>query len=68
MVEDMKRVSKADAIKALNNVDALEIILEEISRSDTDANKQSQLRRFNAEVQKQMNDERDVLLIAIKNK
>ena len=64
----MKRVSKADVIKAINSVDILEIILEEISRSDIAANKQSQLRRFNAEVQKQINDERDVLLIAVKVK
>jgi len=64
----MKRVSKADVIKALNNLDALEIILEEISRSDSAANKQSQLRRFNAEVQKQINDDRDVLLIAVRVK
>ena len=64
----MKRVSKADVIKAINSVDALEIIFEEIRRSDTTPNKQSQLRRFNAEVQKQITDDRDVLLIAVKVK
>jgi hypothetical protein len=64
----MKRVSKADAIKALNNVDTLEIIYEDISRKESATNKQSQLRRFSAEVQKQINDERDVLLIAVKVK
>jgi hypothetical protein len=64
----MKRTSKAEAVKAINNVDALEVILEEISRTDTSTNKQSQLRRFSTEVQKQINDERDILLIAVKVK
>lgn len=64
----MKRISKAEAVKALNNVDALEIILEEISRNDTATNKQSQLRRFAAEVQKQIKDDRGILLVAVKVK
>ena len=64
----MKRISKAEAVKAINSVDALEIIFEEISRNDTNTNKQSQLRRFSAEVQKQVKDDRDILLIAVKVK
>ena len=64
----MKRVSKVDAEKALRESNALEIIIEEISRSDTASNKQSQISRFTAEVQKQVKDDRDVLLIAVKIK
>lgn len=64
----MKRVSKSEAAKVINNTEPLEIILEEINRNDTTPNKQSQLRRFNAEVQKQIKNDRDVLLIAVKVK
>jgi len=62
----MKRISKAEAAKVINNADALEIILEEIDRNDTSSNKQSLLRRFSAEIQKQIKDDRNILLIAVK--
>ena len=62
----MKRVSKSEADKALRDTDALEIIVQQISRSDTASAKLNLLSRFSTEVQKMVKDERDVLLVAVK--
>ena len=63
-----KRISKSDAVKAINDTDALEIVFEKISRSEQTSTKRSQLTRFTSEVQKQIQDERDVILISVKLK
>jgi hypothetical protein len=62
----MKRVSKSETLKVIKDTDALEIIIEEIHRADTTANKQAQLSRFVSEVQKQIKQERDLKLFALK--
>jgi hypothetical protein len=64
----MKRVSKPEAERSLKDADALEIITEQISRSDTTSAKLVLLSRFSAEVQKFIKEERDILLIAAKVK
>jgi len=63
-----KRISKSDALKAIRDTDALEVIYDEIERRDSASTKQSALNRFVSEVQKQIKDERNVKLIAIKVK
>ena len=62
----MKRISKSETLKVIKDTDALEIIIEEIQRADTAANKQAQLSRFVSEIQKQIKQERDLKLFAIK--
>ncbi|MGI6525354.1 MAG: hypothetical protein ACOX2O_08735 [Bdellovibrionota bacterium] len=63
-----KRISKSDALRILNAADALEVIQETVDRKETSAAKKSKLNRFAADVQKQINEERDVILISIKVK
>lgn len=62
----MKRVSKLEAERLLKETDPLEIVIEEINRSDTASAKIILLSRFSAEVQKLIKEERDILLIAVK--
>jgi hypothetical protein len=62
----MKRVSQLEAERTLKDADALEIITEQINRSDTASAKIMLLSRFSAEVQKLIKEERDILLIAVK--
>jgi len=63
-----KRISKTDATKIIKETDALEVLFEAINRADTSSSKQSALNRFIQEVQKQIKDERDVLLFSVKVK
>jgi hypothetical protein len=63
-----KSVSKSEAIKAINSVDALEVLLESIDRNESTSSKRTKVNQFNNEVQKQIKDERNVILIALKTK
>lgn len=63
-----KKISKTEAIKSIDKSDALEVITETINRSETTSNKQRKLREFSYSVQRQVLDERDVILIAVKVK
>jgi hypothetical protein len=63
-----KSVSKSEAIKAINSVDALEVLLESIDRNENTSSKRTKINQFNNEVQKQIKDERNVILIALKVK
>jgi hypothetical protein len=63
-----KVISKTELIKELNKVEALEIILETIDRHESTSSKQSKVSKFQSTVQKQIKDERDVILISIKVK
>ena len=63
-----KSVSKSEAIKIINQVETLEVLLEAIDRNETVPSKQTKIARFINSVQKQVKDERDVILIAIKVK
>lgn len=63
-----KSISKSEVIKIVNQVEALEILQEEIDRNETVPSKQTKITRFVNLVQKQVKDERDVILIAIKVK
>ena len=62
----MKRVSKLEAERAVRDADALEIVTEQINRSDTASAKIILLSRFSTEVQKLIKEERDIFLIAVK--
>lgn len=63
-----KLVSKPEAVRVINSADALEVLLESIDRNDTSSSKQTKVNRFINDIQKQIKDERDVILIAVKVK
>ena len=63
-----KPVSKTEAVRVINNADALEVLLESIDRNETSSSKQIKLTRFINDIQKQIKDERDVILIAVRIK
>ena len=63
-----KSVSKTDATKLINSVEALEILVQTIDRNETTSSKQSKVNRFINDVQKQLKEERDVILITLKVK
>jgi len=63
-----KRISKSDAEKAIKDADALEVLFEEIDRSDNTSSKQTALNSFINEVKKQINDQRNVKLYSVKVK
>ena len=63
-----KLVSKPEAVRVINSADALEVLLESIYRNDTSSSKQTKVNRFINDIQKQIKDERDVILIAVKVK
>ena len=63
-----KVISKSELLKTINAIEALEIVIEAIDRNETKSSKQSKVNRFINDVQKQIKDERDVILIAIKLK
>ena len=68
MVIMAKSVSKSEAIKTINATDALEVLLEVIDRNETASSKQTKVNRFLNDIQKQIKDDRDVILIAVKVK
>ena len=68
MVSMAKSVSKSEAIKTINAIEALEVVLEIIDRNETTSSKQTKVNRFINDVQKQIKDERGVILIAVKVK
>ncbi len=64
----VKVISKSDVIKILNQIEPLEILQEAIDRNETVPSKQTKISRFINSIQKQIKDERDVILLAIKVK
>jgi hypothetical protein len=63
-----KIISKSELVKILNQVDSLEILIETIDRNETVPSKQTKITRFINLIQKQVKDERDEILLAIKVK
>lgn len=63
-----KIISKTEAVKIINQLDELEIVHEAIDRAEAVPSKQNKLSRFITSVQKQIKDDRDVVLIAVKVK
>ena len=63
-----KQVSKVEIIKAINQSEPLEIQIEIVDRNETQPSKQTKVNRFVNAAQKQLKDERTVILIAIKLK
>jgi hypothetical protein len=61
-----KSVSKSDAVKLINSVDALDVQLEVIDRDETTPSKMTKINRFIAELNKHVKDERDVILVSVK--
>jgi tellurite resistance protein len=64
----VKVISKTEAIKILNQVEILEILQEAIDRNETVPSKQTKINRFINAIQKQVKEDRDVILIAVKVK
>ncbi len=62
----VKVISKTEAIKILNQVEALEILQEAIDRNETVSSKQTKINRFINAIQKQVKEDRDVILITVK--
>lgn len=63
-----KTISKAEAIRILNQIESLEVLSEVIDRNETDSSKQTKVNRFINSIQKQIHDQRDVLIISVKVK
>jgi hypothetical protein len=63
-----KSASKSEAVRAINSADALEVLIENIDRNEATSSKQTKVNRFISDIQKQIKDERDVILIAVKVK
>ena len=61
-----KSVSKSDAVKIINSVDALDVQLEVIERDETIPSKMNKINRFIAELNKHVKDERDVVIVSVK--
>ena len=68
MVSMAKSVSKSEAIKTITETEPLEVVLEIIDRNETTSSKQAKVSRFINDIQKQIKEERDVILIAVKEK
>lgn len=63
-----KSVSKSELTKIINAAEALEILVQGIDRNETTSAKQSKVNRFINDIQKQLRDERDLVLISVKLK
>lgn len=63
-----KLISKSEAARAINTADALEVLLENIDRNETEQSKQTKLNRFVNDVKKQIEDQRDLIIISAKLK
>jgi hypothetical protein len=63
-----KSVSKSEVIKLITKTEALEVLLETIDRNESSASKQAKVTRFVSDIQKQIKDERDLVLVAVKVK
>ena len=63
-----QRTSKREAINSIEKSDPLEILLERVERSESESSKKQRFNRFCSAVNKQIQDQRDVILIAVKIK
>lgn len=63
-----KQISKAEVIKTLNQSEPLEIQIEIVDRNETQSSKQTKVNRFINAAQRQLKDERTVILIAVQLK
>jgi len=63
-----KSISKSEAVKIINSVEALEVLIQSIDRNETTSSKQTKVSRFINDIQKQIKAERDVILISVKVK
>jgi hypothetical protein len=63
-----KSVSKSEAVIAINSTDALQVLLEKIDRNESASSKQIKLNRLISEIQKQVKDERDIVIVSVKVK
>jgi|GEM_PF-2057714 len=63
-----KIISKADLIRQINKIDALEIVAELVIRAQPAPHRKVTISKFIKEIEKHIQDERDVLLISVKIK
>ena len=61
-----KKVSKAEAIKTISEIETLEIIVEKIDRNETISSKNTKLNRLINEINKQIKEERDISIFSVK--
>ena len=63
-----KKISKSEAVKEINQAESLEVLIEHIDRNEPSSNKQSKISQFLSAINRQVKDERDVILISVKVK
>lgn len=63
-----KSVSKSEAVAAINSTVALQVLLEKIDRNESASSKQLKIKRLIGEIQKQVKDDRDILIVSVKEK
>ena len=63
-----RSVSKSEAVTAISSTDALQVLLEKIDRKESSSSKQIKVNRLINEIQKQIKDERDILIVSVKVK
>jgi hypothetical protein len=60
-----KSISKSEAVKIINSVEALEVLIQSIDRNETTSSKQTKLNRYIDDIKKQIKSERDLILISV---
>ena len=60
-----RKVSKNELLRRIKELDELEIVIEDISRSESSFKKQNQLSCFTREAKRQIDNSRDVILMTV---
>ena len=60
--------TKKEIVNLLSKIDALEVLYQEIDKSQSDPAKKSSVNNFQKEAEKFIREQRDVLLVAVKIK
>jgi hypothetical protein len=60
-----KSISKSEAVKIINSVEALEVLIQSIDRNETTSSKQTKLNRYIDDIKKQIKSQRDVVLLSV---
>jgi hypothetical protein len=63
-----KSVSKSEAVKAINSVEALEVLLETIDRNESTSSKQTKVNRLISDIRKQVKEDRDLIIVSVMEK
>jgi hypothetical protein len=63
-----KSVSKSEAVKTINSVEALEVLLETIDRNESTSSKQTKVNRLISDIRKQVKEDRDLIIVSVMEK